>query len=419
MTDSPSSRRHLFTNLNWVVSANVISGLVNFIAIAWFARLLGPATMGDYALIVTAVQLIAAFLSAGFDQALIREPGDRYLIAAASVATLGQSILLIVASSIVYLLYFLRAPVEAFQIQGPAGMVLGALVLSLFGNLFASTIAAELNYRFLSMVRLASTLAGVGGGLLLAELDCDVYALAGRDMVAALVLLLFVKARTTMSLQWRTSYFGFSRLLRFASGMWGLNFLERVALRLDYAVVGMLFGKEMLGMYFVIRSLVEGVLGFLIQPVQTVLYAHYCRQQDPLGVGVGPLSRLGLAYWGVCVALSLMSWFAAPWGLNHLLGQEYSPAYPIMPGLVLYAGMVLWYENVKVLAMSRHLHHWMIFARLTQLGVFLLMVYPLVNTLGILGAGMATGVGGGALAAMASILYMIAARERPESTCER
>jgi O-antigen/teichoic acid export membrane protein len=399
-----SERRGLISNLNWVLASSALAGTVNFLAIVWFARTLGPAVMGDYATIVVAVQFIAAFLSAGFDQALIRAPRDTEMSAAANIATVGQSILLLATSALVYLVYFTHAPAGALHVIWSAGIVVGAMIVSLFANLFAAPVAADMDYRFIGKARLVSMLVGVGGGLILASMDFGLYALAARDVLGALVLLLLIRMRTKRRTCWTFSRVGFQRLFRFSRGMWALNFLERIALRLDYAIVATLFGKEMLGMYFVIRGLVEGVIGFLIQPVQTVLYAYYCRRENERKLASPKMGRLAFFYWIFCAALSLLAWFAAPKAVSMLLGASYSGASVIVPGLMLYAGGLLWFENVKVLAMSQQTHFQLIYARLAQLAVFVLTMALLAQRIGLAGAGIATALGGLALATVASNL---------------
>lgn len=395
------------------MAANLVAGVTNFLAIAWFARELGTTVMGDYAVVITALQLVSAFLSAGFDQAVIREPESRELWAAANVATFAQSFLLLAASGLVYILYYLQSPTVALKLLYPAALVLGSMVVSLFFYLLAAPIAASLGYRYLSLARLASTLTGVGAGLCFAGLDTGIYSLAVRDLIAASTMLLLVRIKSPACLTWKANRAGLARLTFFAWGMWGLNVLERIALRLDYALVGMLLGKETLGMYFVVRGLVEGLLGFLVSPIQTVLYAYYCRLQDNSRLKWRVSEGTSIAYWGGCILLATFSYYVAPYGIIMLLGETYLLAHAIVPGLVLYAGGILWYENVKVLAMSQHWHHRVLVARFVQLIVMLIVIYPLTKELGIFGAGMASAAGAIALAISAWILTITVASAHP------
>jgi PST family polysaccharide transporter len=393
----------LLANFNWVMAANVVAGVTNLLAMAWFARQLGPTVLGDYAVIVTALYLISAVLSAGFDQAVIREPASKELWAAANVATVAQSCLLLVAGGFIYVVYYFQSPNTASGLLIPAGMVLTSIVVSLFSYLLAAPIAATLEYRYLSIVRLASTLVGVGGGLALVGLGAGIYALATRDLMSALAMLLLVRIRSPGRLILKSTRSGFDRLMHFSSGMWGLNILERLALRLDYMLVGVLLGKELLGMYFVVRGLVEGLLGFLVSPIQTVLYAHFCRLQHDSQRKLSLGGKTGLVYWVGCLLVAALSYFLAPYVIPALLGEPYRSAHVIVPGLVIYASGIVLYEAVKVLAMSRSWHHKLLIARIIQISVVAIAIYPLTQALGVFGASLATAGGGIALAAVAWI----------------
>lgn len=401
-----TAHRDLLSNFNWVMAANLVSGASNFLAMAWFARQLGPSILGDYAVVVTTLQLVAAILSAGFDQAVIREPDNKDLWAAATMATVSQAFVLIVASGCVYFVYHLQSPTVATGLLYPAGLVLSSIVVSLFSYLIAAPIAAMHGYRYLSVVRLASMLAGVGSGLTLASLDAAIYALAARDLVCAAAMLLLVWIRSPAHATWNASRPGLTHLMRFARGMWGLNILERLALRLDYMLVAILLGKELLGMYFVVRGLVEGLLGFLVNPIQTVLYAHYCRMRHEAQLHWGSDGRISAVYWGACILLAVLSYFFAPYTISMLLGEPYRTAYVIMPGLVVYCGGILLYETLKVMAMSQSRHSKLIMARISQIVVVSITIYPLTQSFGLFGASLATAAGATALAAVAWIRTM-------------
>lgn len=397
----PESNKRLVTSLNHVVLANVLVGIVNFVAMAWFARSLGPGTMGDYALIITALQLISALFSAGFDQALIRHPDDKAMADAAYAASAVQSVLLVLSSSLVYALYFYQTQ-DSHNVLFPGAMVLGSLILSLYFNLYSAPIAAAMDYKLLSRARLLSTVFGVILGVVSALNDLGLYALVIRDISSAIVMYGIIRMASPMRAKLYFERSSFAKLFAFSRSMWALNLMERVILRLDYALVGIMFGKEMLGVYFVIRGMLEGVLGFLLQPIQTVLYAHYCNTVNSNKRHA--LDKFGLTYWTLIVIASIASWFIAPAVISYLLGNEYKIGATVIPGLVIYAGAVLWFENIKVLSMAMDLHHGMLYSRAIQASILLGMFYPLISNAGILGAGLVTAIAAVALAVSATLL---------------
>lgn len=397
-----SLKTQLLSNFSWLMLANLITGGINFAAMAWFALKLGPAAMGEYALIVTTLQLIAAFLSAGFDQAVIRDPECRKTFSAASFATIAQAVLLTIAGGVAYAFFYFKSPEAAGALLCPSALMLGSVILSLFGNLFAAPIAARLNYRYLSHVRLFATLAGVGSGMLLVLKGAGIYALVWRELITVLGAMILYRIKSPLRLfPGRTTRSDLRRLMRFSSGMWGLNLMERVIFRLDYALVGAIFGKELLGMYFVLRGLVEGVLSFLIAPIQTVLYTYYCRLEKQAQLSWPIPSRAAFAYWAAVSLAAVLGGYLSP-VITLLLGEAYKMIYVIVPSLVLYAGSVFWFENAKVWFMAQQLHQKLILARSIQFMVLLATIYPLALWFQILGASIATAMGALSLAAMAS-----------------
>ncbi len=393
------SRARLLANLNWVGATGLAAGIANFVAMAWFARHLGPVVMGEYAVLVTAIHLIAALLSPGFDQALIRDPKNEALAASGGLATALQMVTLVFGSGLLYAGYRAFAPSHLPESLLPALLILCAVSLAWFSNLYAAPLAAQMNYRYLSIARVVATMAGLGAGVALALRDQGVYALAVRDFVGAIWILVLVKWKSPLRITLANSLGAMSQLLRFARSMWALNGLERIVLRVDFALVGWVFGKELLGMYFVVRGLIEGVLGFLVTPVQTVVYSYYCR----LGAeeSARSISRRGgvLAYFLVCVVLLIASTSFSGSLIEHILGTAYLPMQGVVFGLLIYAFAILFFENLKVSAMAQSRHNRLVVARVTQLVVLAVTFYPLSASFGILGSSLASAVGSIALVA--------------------
>jgi PST family polysaccharide transporter len=405
MKNQPTQNNKLLTSFNCILSVNIVSGAINFFAIAWFARHLGPSIMGTYAVIITVLQITTAFLSAGFDQAVIRSPKDNSLIEAANLATVGQSVLLFTVGGLVYLIYFFHSPNNAEQILLPYFLVLSSIIVTFWGSLFAAPLAANMEYPFLSVIKLISSSFGVFIGIFLTLSEASLHALAYRDFIASTTFFVIVLVKSPNRNKWNLNINrpGLNRLFKFSVGMWGLNLLERVVRRIDYALIGFLFGKDSLGIYFVVRGLVEGVLAFLVNPIQTVLYSHYCRVRDLFTWRKDISIKVTCLYWVVGGILLLFSIHIVPYILNLILGQEYLLSNVIIPGLFIYAWSIIWFENIKVIAMSQHIHHKLVIARIVQLGILLISIYPLTYALGLLGASLSTGLAALSLSFLATL----------------
>ncbi|PWT74113.1 MAG: hypothetical protein C5B60_07205 [Chloroflexi bacterium] len=404
----------LFNNLKHVLSANVITGLVNFLSTVWFARKLGPEIMGQFAVLLVVIQMLTAFLTPGFNQAIIRNPSRNTLATAATFATFLQSLVMIGASAILYGMVYWVSNQHVANLLLPGIGMLASAVMSLWMYLLAVPFEAGLDYRSLVYIRIVALMVSIVTGVLAVEAGFGLYALVIRDLVFSLASLIILRSKSPFPLIWEGWREGISPLFRFARGLWPLNILERLVLRLDYAMVGLLFDIETLGIYFAVRGIVEGALGFTLSPIQTVLYAYYCRLPNINVVSITILRKdllllVGLATTAVIAVLHV----TGDWIVATTLGIQYSRGYVLLDGLVLYAVSVAWFEHIKVLTMSQDNHHSMMLARMVQLMLSVALVFPLVRYLGLMGAGLSAGI---AAAAMAGLSMWILAKAFPIGT---
>lgn len=397
-------------NLRWTLGASLLIGAANFLAGAWFSRVLGPARLGEYVVLFTAIQLAWSFLSPGFDQAVVRQPGDAAIGRAALWATHLQVALLGVAGWAVLLWLGKGASASPGQAALLGSTILAGSLLGPYGNLTAAPLAGRLRYQALALARLGSVGAGLLVGLLAVPLGA--LALAVRDLVTVAVFALMVLWASPWPVEWRADRSGLGDLFQFSLPLWGLNVLERLVVRLDYALVGLLFGAEQLGIYFAIRSLIDGLTGFLVQPIQTVLFAHHCHDPNDSGRW-GWSGRSAAVSFGAAVGgLALIAWVFAPWAIQILLGSIYVPGAALLPGFILLSGSTLLFESTKVAAMAAGTHRRAVWARLAQLAVLVPLVMVFGRTFGLAGAGWASGLAGLVLVGSDALVQGVARRRR-------
>lgn len=382
--------KDMLGNLNQVLASSAIAGLANILSMIWFARVLGPETLGNYAVLLVSLQLVTAFLVPGFNQALIRAPGHNSLAAAATFATCLQSLILLLAGGI-FCIWSFSSATGVRHMAVPAALLVLSLVLSFWSNLLASPLEAGMGYRALSRMRVIAVAVSIVVGLIGAMHGWGIYALVLRDLCAAGVTVALVRKVSPLVLVLKGWKDGMNELVRFSSGLWALNTLEKVALRLDYALVGAFFDEEILGIYFAVRGLIEGALGFLVTPIQTVLYSFYCRVSLPAEIR-SRLIQVAFVLFAGMFFLEGLLFFEGPWMIESLFGSRYGSGEVLLIGLVLYAAAILWFENLKVMAMSQNVHRILVLPRIAQLMTTIVTFFILVNAAGLRGAGMAAGL---------------------------
>jgi O-antigen/teichoic acid export membrane protein len=389
-------------NLNWVLLANVLIGVINLFAGAWFARFLGPQVIGNYATIFVGIQIVTAVMVPGFNLAIIREPNRNEVLAAATLATLLQSVMVVITGGLMYGGFYVYDSVAATPLLLPSALLLTSLIISFWMYLLAAPLEAGMKYQVLVKVRLLAVFSSIILGFIAAAQGLGIYALIVRDIIFAVLTLVLTRMYSPIKLNWRGWRNGFGRFWSFSSALWKLNALEKLALRLDYALVGMFLGKESLGVYFAVRGLVEGGLGFILSPVQTVLYAFYCRAQNVPSI-LNMILGKGLAYLACgTLAAMLVSLILGPIFIRLLLGEQYSEGSYLLVGLAAYALGIVWFENLKVLAVSRNSHKAMVLVRVLQIAISIILIYPLLKVAGLTGAGISAGISAIAMAVIAT-----------------
>jgi len=84
--------------------------------------------------------------------------------------------------------------------------------------------------------------------------------------------------------------------------------------------------------------------------------------------------------------------FQGPRMIESVFGSTYASGEVLLIGLVLYAAAILWFENLKVIAMSQNVHRILVLPRIAQLVMTVVAFLVLVKVAGLRGAGMAAGL---------------------------
>ena len=375
-------------------------------ALAMFSRALGPLQMGVYGAVVTLTQFAFAIFSAGFDQAFIKAGRNSEVAKNLGSVTSLQALVVAAFATAAFLSPF--SPVDA-KISNHSlvfSLVIGSIVCTLIANLYAADLAIDMRYKRISMIRLVSALSGLGVGVLFYFIDKGLVALAVRDFITGAMAIWLYALYSKYEYRHKITKTGLVELWEFAKGLWLLNLAERFILRLDLFIVGILFGLEVFGAYYVVRMLVEGVLAFVNYPIQTLMFNYYCRWEET-GERFTNISSISLALFIIAICtIALVATFG-DWVLLTLLGAEYDYIFHVAVPLTVYGIMMVIFENFKALAMSRVQHFKLIYCRALQLTVFLITVYPLTSLFDISGAVFSTLIGAVVLTCSSGLVIVL------------
>ena len=242
-----------------------------------------------------------------------------------------------------------------------------------------------------SFSRLISTIFGLVVAYIWFFIFTDLYSLILREITTASIFIILTYIYVKPNIKMSFNKVSLKELRQFAASMWALNFLENIIKRLDFAIFGLLAGKEALGIYFTIRNVVDGLLGFVLNPVQTVLLSYYARLKKSVGYFKYLIIKISIVYLPISIAIVIVVWLLKKQAINILLGSQYYTGEAFLVGLSIYF-LMIWFENIKVFAMAERIHHIMIFPRVLQVIIYFIIIYPMFNNFGYSGASIATGV---------------------------
>ena len=391
------------------MSANFIVNVMNVAGALVFARLLGVEIIAQYGLLIVTLELMLLPLNFGFNQAVIRFSQSQTTFSVALLLVVGQAL----GYFAVFTVVLFGAAVIGLDLaiaSTAALLICLSKALSCFVTLGYAPLEKELRYGPIAKAKVIATGIAIAVGLSIAlSREPTVYALIARDVLNAVIMLSIVVFTCNMRFVVRWEKKQAQEIWKFVRPIWLLNILERATIRLDYALVAVALDTISFGIYFQIRALLEGALGFFLNPIQTVVYAYYCKVVDAQSVLKKVLRSwlLPVSAATAIFAAILFSTDLGGWIVGVLLGADWVVGGALLGGLFVYSIAMIVFEHSKVVALVMHRQRAAVMARLVQLITICALVIPAVSVLGLLGAGLASGIAAFLLAATTTVLVVI------------
>lgn len=320
-----SLKRKTLSSLRWMATAKFAGQLVNWSITIIVIRLLMPADYGLLAMANVVVALLAMFAEMGIGASLVRAPKWETVLAA---QLLGAAL---VVNALFCLALIAAAPlIGTFYDEERVVPVIRAVALQ-----FPITAAAlipdaflrrSMRFKQLSIVEIATGVAGNGTTLALAYLGYGVWSLVAGGLVAASLRTLVLHALTTErvapTLRWRgaRSHLGFGASVTITRLLW------YIFLQCDTVIAGRMLGKDALGFYTVAVHLATLPMQRVSSFVNDVAFSAFAKIQDDLP----SISS------NIHLAIRVVSLFAFPalWGLAAtapevvlvVMGEQWLPA---------------------------------------------------------------------------------------------
>lgn len=391
--------------LRGMFASGLFVGIINLVTQIYFARVLGVELIADYAKIAVSVGIVAIATSFGLNQALIGVGFSIRRFHNCLTLTLIQIILTVLIFVALVYASFAFGLTDVAQLVQPA-------CLAFFGALFllpAHTLNAEfecnLEYSKLAWARALSFLGANVCVVVLSMTLKNEYTLPARDFLNGLIYL-------TISLSMRRSPIGFrfdrkvcAALISYAKDIWLNSLLSEGAKRLDYALAGVVLLGNSFGIYFQVRKLFEGVLGFLVYPIGSTVFSYLRQERGHFDFQSSARRLLILAGCGAAGS-AIVGNLVGQKALILLLGRRWVEGGATVVPLAVYSVLVIYLEIFVAMSKAANSMRAVHTARIGNVALICVLVPILGSFVGIKGAAWAT-----ALASIFTVLFAVSYKE--------
>ena len=288
-----SLREKTISGMLWSAMERFGYMFVMFVSNLFLARLLSPDDFGLIGMILVFVSIALIIVDGGFASALIqKEEIEEADYSTAFYINVGFAVILYIA------FYFVAPMVAGFYADGRLTVLLRVLGITLILNSFSvvqiAKVKRELNFRYLSIVSIVSSLVGCSAGVIAAFCSMGVWSLVIQNLVISGMksFVLFVsskwKPRFIFSLRSLKKQFGFGSMVLFS------NLTDTLYGNSVPLILGKMFPPQTLGLYTQARTLENVPNQTLTAIVNQVTFPIFSRMQDDpakLLTGIRKVSR--------------------------------------------------------------------------------------------------------------------------------
>jgi O-antigen/teichoic acid export membrane protein len=265
----------------WIMAGRLSQVLLWASAIAVLARLLGPETMGAFALAMLAMTAADVLVFNTFAESLVQRSRieDRHIAAAFLISmALAAGLALLILLGAGPAARLMKAPVME-MVMPWIGI---AVLLLALGVVPAALLTRELRQKQLVLTEQASWAVSSALSVALALAGAGVWALVAGELIRAGVRTLLLHRAAGWPLRLRTDRAALEDVWRFGRGMVGIkgvHFADRLLPRLS---IGYMMGPAAVGLFALGWQLYEQIVRLLVTPMTSVAMATAARAQQDL-----------------------------------------------------------------------------------------------------------------------------------------
>lgn len=280
-------------SIRWNTIATVVTMLIGILQIAILTRLLEKSDFGMIAIASMVIAFTDIFAELGITAALIHKQTiskDEY----SSVYWLNLGMSVVICG-----LTVMCAPLVASFYKEPAltpvvQLLSLKIVFTAFGKLFQTIKTKNLEFDYISKVRILAAVVGIVTSTFLAYLGFGVMSLVFGQLLQVLTSqgIYAVAGMRQMKLRFHFSFSEVKDVMRIGGYQIGTQILDFVAARVDVLLIGRFFSMEQLGVYNIAKELIVKPYTIINSISTNVFSAAFAKIQNSVDAVIINFSKL-------------------------------------------------------------------------------------------------------------------------------
>lgn len=288
-----SLREKTANSVKWNTIATVFTMVIGILQVAILTRLLAKSDFGLIAIASMVIAFTDIFAELGVTAALIHKQ-DISQNEYSSVYWLNLTMSIIICG-----LTMLAAPLISTFYKEPSLTLIVKLlslkiVFTAFGKMFQTIKTKNLEFNFISKVKILTSIIGIVTSTLLAYLGFGVMSLVYAQLLQILVnqCIYAFAGMKQMRLRFHFSFFEVKDVLTIGGYQIGTQIFDFIAARVDVFLIGRFFLMEQLGVYNIAKELIVKPYTIINSITSNVFSAAFAKIQDNINSVIANYSKL-------------------------------------------------------------------------------------------------------------------------------
>jgi len=256
--------------------------IISLLVTTLLARMIMPQQYGLVAMITVFISISEVFIDAGFSTALIRD-NDRTPADCSTVFYFNMVVSVLFCVALQFCAPLIADFYDMPELTTITRVVSLTLIISGFSSVQRSLLEANLNFKRITTINLAALCISGVVGIVMAYMNCQVWALVAQMLLARLIATLVMWIKSDWHPMLTFSRSSFHRYFKFGSSLLGSALLNSIYGNSYSLIIGKMFSSANLAFYNRAGNFANTASAVPTGIVESVTFPALCKLQEDIG----------------------------------------------------------------------------------------------------------------------------------------